>query len=70
MSLFHSHDWREVAHEFNPPVSRSIKVEGGTAENARQLLYGITNIREQCAGCGATRVVTVAGKVPLVEDAR
>lgn len=57
MSLFHRHQWTEVARRFVPPIDGEAEVEGyGVASGAKGLMYDIANgytvIELRCSECG------------------
>jgi hypothetical protein len=54
MSLFHRHQWQEVARRFVPPVQREFNVEGSGIDEGTiyDLMHGYTVVEFRCSECG------------------
>lgn len=66
MSLFHQHEWSEVARTYAPPRVEDVDISGG-GDGVRLLIermkFGVTNILWRCIRCDKFRKDELLGKV-------
>jgi hypothetical protein len=52
MSLFHRHQWQEIARRFVPPPDNRVRYSLATEEMVYDLVNGYTVVELRCTECG------------------
>lgn len=60
----HEHQWVETKRNFNLPSEYTkMKQENASDALIMRLVYGVTNIEQQCEVCGKIEIVSMSGKI-------